>query len=103
MNENAPRAEDRPGIVLPPPSYFVLGLAIGKFADHQLQYLVRLPFIAEIVGWCFAIAGGLVALWAEITFIRHKTGANPYKAAKALATDGPYRFTRNPMYVAMTL
>jgi protein-S-isoprenylcysteine O-methyltransferase Ste14 len=35
----------------------------------------------------------------------HRVGSdpNPYKPATALAVHGPYRYTRNPMYLAMTI
>ena len=35
--------------------------------------------------------------------LRARTNIDPYKPATALVTGGPYRFTRNPIYVAMTL
>jgi protein-S-isoprenylcysteine O-methyltransferase Ste14 len=31
------------------------------------------------------------------------TPAPPWKESRALALDGPYRFTRNPMYLGMLL
>jgi len=35
--------------------------------------------------------------------LRARTNIDPYKPSTALVTGGPYRFTRNPIYVAMTL
>jgi protein-S-isoprenylcysteine O-methyltransferase Ste14 len=34
---------------------------------------------------------------------RAGTNVDPYEPATAVVTEGPYRFTRNPMYVGFTL
>jgi protein-S-isoprenylcysteine O-methyltransferase Ste14 len=45
----------------------------------------------------------LVALdtQAMLRFMRSRTSFNPARPATALVTGGPYRFTRNPMYLGM--
>jgi protein-S-isoprenylcysteine O-methyltransferase Ste14 len=49
------------------------------------------------------IAGLGVALdaWALALFLRAKTGIIPFSEARALVARGPYRWTRNPMYLGM--
>ncbi len=48
---------------------------------------------------------GVIALgaagmaWAIVSQVRAKTSPNPYTAADALVTSGPYRWSRNPIYV----
>ena len=37
-----------------------------------------------------------------ITFWRARTAIIPHRPASRLVRHGPYRFTRNPMYVALT-
>lgn len=48
-------------------------------------------------------AGALVAGWAWMIFHRKGTTKIPGEASAALVTTGPYRVTRNPMYVGLTL
>ncbi|ADZ90987.1 methyltransferase family protein [Marinomonas mediterranea] len=47
----------------------------------------------------------VVAASAVMTFRRHKTTVNPHKIenASALVTSGVFKFSRNPMYLAMAL
>ena len=46
------------------------------------------------------LAAGLALLgWTLWTFHRHSTTVNPYGGASALCTDGPFRFSRNPIYL----
>jgi len=42
-------------------------------------------------------------LWGAATMLRAKTHVDPYQPTTAIVTNGPFRFTRNPLYVAMTI
>lgn len=46
--------------------------------------------------------GAVIALWAFKTMRGAETPVNPYKPVTALVTSGPYRFSRNPIYLALT-
>ena len=47
--------------------------------------------------------GMALALWAEVGFKRARTAVLPTRPTTAIVTGGPYRFTRNPMYLGMSL
>lgn len=53
-------------------------------------------------GICF-LAGLIIMVSAWRLFAAHRTPVRPYEVPTALITGGPYRFTRNPMYVGITL
>jgi len=52
----------------------------------------------------FIVAGIALAVWGERTFAAAGTEIMPAAATnKKLVTDGPFRFTRNPMYSGLIL
>jgi len=55
-----------------------------------------------MLGWALIGAGVLLALSAVSRFFRARTHLIPNRPATALVVAGPYRFTRNPMYVSLT-
>lgn len=48
-------------------------------------------------------AGLLLGLAASRHFTRHDTTIVPFEQSSELITEGPYRYTRNPLYLSMTL
>jgi protein-S-isoprenylcysteine O-methyltransferase Ste14 len=70
---------------------FHIGLPIARPIDEPYRYGG-----AVII----ALALGLI-VWAAALFKRAGTGIVPFSAATALVARGPYRFTRNPMYLGM--
>ena len=92
---------DVAGVPVPPPLVFLAGLAAGGIAE-----LVRPtagPPRSVAVG--IAVLGGLLLLAlagsAISRFRRVQTSENPFRPTTALVLDGPYRFSRNPMYLGM--
>jgi protein-S-isoprenylcysteine O-methyltransferase Ste14 len=48
-------------------------------------------------------SGAVIAGWGLATFYRARPTTVPGESSNQLVTLGPYRFTRNPMYVGLTL
>lgn len=55
---------------------------------------------AAPAGWVLIAAGVALSVWAALSFRRVRTTIVPYQPPSALVTTGPYRFSRNPIYVA---
>jgi protein-S-isoprenylcysteine O-methyltransferase Ste14 len=47
--------------------------------------------------------GLAVELWAIGAFRRRRTAVQPWKPSTALVADGPYRFSRNPIYLGFAV
>jgi protein-S-isoprenylcysteine O-methyltransferase Ste14 len=84
-----------------PPVYFLTAL----IAMVALHYIVP---GAQLFGWPFRYSGALLLiggialiLWAAVLFQQAGTAIKPFQESSALVAGGPYRVTRNPMYVGM--
>src|SRR5437588_10384168 len=96
--------EDHPRIVAFPPLLWLIG-ATASVLVHFFVFSIRIlpqPF-ALILGIVCLLAGPSLALPALLTMRAAGTHANPAKPALLIVRGGPYRFTRNPMYLALCL
>ncbi|MDP1680190.1 MAG: isoprenylcysteine carboxylmethyltransferase family protein [Burkholderiales bacterium] len=90
--------EIRPATVLPPPLIYAACLLGAWWMEGRLP-LGFGPAGREL-GW-IVIALGLAGMaWALAAIWGNHTTVNPYKAANNLVTSGPFRFSRNPIYVS---
>jgi protein-S-isoprenylcysteine O-methyltransferase Ste14 len=98
----ASEERDIPGVVAPPPLIYAAGLLLG----WGLQRLWPRPWLpvswARLLGLALLLAG-LIGIAGVVAFRRAGTTPNPWRPTTSLVTGGPYRFTRNPMYVGFTL
>ena len=84
-----------------PPVYLLLSLAA------MVMFHVAFPLARPIeepyryAGIVIAALGVALDAWALVLFLRAKTGIIPFSEARALVARGPYRWTRNPMYLGM--
>jgi protein-S-isoprenylcysteine O-methyltransferase Ste14 len=60
---------------------------------------IREPY--RYAGAVLIVLAFALGFWALLLFRRARTGVVPFSEATALITAGPYRFTRNPMYLGM--
>jgi protein-S-isoprenylcysteine O-methyltransferase Ste14 len=93
-----------PGVRIPPPllylAFLVLGILLSAaYPVHLLPSAVAWPL--GIVVLAAGIALG--PMWGIPTMRGANTTVRPDRAATHLVTEGPFRYSRNPLYVAMTL
>ncbi len=101
--EEQPRQRrETAGVIAPPPVVFLGFLWLG-FVFESLLPGAALPAWAQWVGAVVIVAGVALLVSFELAFKRAGTDANPYRPSTALATEGPYRFSRNPGYLGMAI
>jgi protein-S-isoprenylcysteine O-methyltransferase Ste14 len=101
------RADDSPRILVPPPLIYVSLAAAGFALDLTLPWRLAgggAPGRAlEIAGAIVLGAGIALDLASLALFLRARTSPIPFRPASTIVAAGPYRFTRNPMYLGMAL
>jgi protein-S-isoprenylcysteine O-methyltransferase Ste14 len=96
---------DHPDVITFPPLIYLAGLGLSLAA----KLVVRLPIAPKWLrkprrkaGFTLIGAGVGMAIWGARTFQEAGTNVSPHQPASALVEDGPYQFTRNPIYIGAT-
>ncbi len=88
-----------------PPLLHLLGLGAGILL-HLLWMRLRIfpeSWIGHATGWPVVAVGVLLFGWAVWSMIRSGENPDPDKPTRAILSAGPFAFTRNPIYVAITV
>ncbi len=96
-------ARDCPGVVAPPPLIYAAGLGVGMLCERLLPSAALPTLVTGALGAALIFLGMALMGLGLWTLRCVGTPVNPYAATTALAMDGPYRYSRNPLYVALTL
>jgi protein-S-isoprenylcysteine O-methyltransferase Ste14 len=104
MSNNIQNSADNPGVVAPPPLIYGIPLLAGLLL-HVASPRKFLPFsaIARILG-AICIGTGIATVSAGFRTMRQAgTNIDPRQPATTVVTSGPFRFTRNPLYLSLAL
>ncbi len=97
------QSRDTADIVAPPPLIYGGTLIVGLL----LNRIVPLPFLprrlARSLGASLIGLNFLVGIPAFLNMRRAGTSPNPATPTRAIVTSGPYRYTRNPIYLSFTV
>lgn len=87
-------------IVIPPVWAVITGVSMLG-VHHLAPGPLLLPARWTWVGTVPALCGFLAAVWAAWLFKRAGTPVEPWRQPTTFVAAGPYRFTRNPMYLGL--
>lgn len=88
----------------PPPLIYVIWILVGVGVFYGVAPLRepadRMLFV--VCGVLLILAGVAIIASARIHFTRTGQSPRPWTPSPELILQGPYKFTRNPMYVGLT-
>lgn len=84
-----------------PPVWFLLGLVLTWLLGNQLPLLRVFGPVWQAAGVVLTLAGFVLIFWAAFWFYRKRTTIEPHHDPSALIIEGPYRLTRNPIYLGL--
>lgn len=99
----ADEPRDAAGMIAPPPLIYAGGLAAGLL----LQRLFPRPFLpgrlARPLGGVLCGLSFLLGPPAFLTMRRARTALSPAEPSTTIVDSGPFRYSRNPIYLSFTL
>jgi protein-S-isoprenylcysteine O-methyltransferase Ste14 len=98
-----PDHDDHPGVPVRPPQIYLGFIVLGFVID----YFWPVPFLPPVIQFSGAAvlggAGIVIALLAMRRFRAAGTNVPTPQPATAIVTDGIYAYSRNPIYIGMSL
>jgi protein-S-isoprenylcysteine O-methyltransferase Ste14 len=99
-----PTNSDNPGVIAFPPFIWLVNAVISALVHF---FIIQLPIVRYgaclICGIVLVILAPMLAFSAVRTMRMAGTNVDPAKPALLIVRGGPFRFTRNPMYLALCL
>ena len=89
---------------MPPPVIVAVFLALGLVADKYLPSSFGAPmnYLAKL-GIVLIVGGFVLAFWGAWMYFKAKTSILPHTQDSAIIDTGPFRFSRNPIYLSMVM
>ena len=97
------RTHGTAGVIAPPPLIYLAGLVIGLLLPHPVPGPIFPRGPSAGVGAVLIATAVGISWWGVRDMRRAGTAVNPRIASSALVTTGPFAFSRNPLYVSLTL
>ena len=91
--------QDHVDVRMHPPVLAVIHLAAALLLGWLLHFAYPFPAWVHWMGWLIVMAGFVLAFSAVRRFSSVHTTLDPHGSVSFVVTSGPYRFTRNPIYV----
>lgn len=103
MSDTLQDTQDNPGVIAPPPLVFAGPLAVGLLLHKFFPQKFVPRWIGITLGSLGVISGVMLIRGGFREMLAAKTNVDPRQPATTIVTEGPYRYTRNPLYMGMAL
>jgi protein-S-isoprenylcysteine O-methyltransferase Ste14 len=95
---------DRSNVIIQPPIAWALAIVAGVAAGWLYPWPFILGSIPHVWAGAVVFALGIaLGIWAIVTMHSAGTRVETHKPSTTIVANGPYRFSRNPIYSGMLL
>ena len=91
------------GVRIPPPLIYIAVFGLGFLLQKFFPIDVPPSLISRVLALFCMVVAAVIGVWSFVRFARARTSPLPMQPTTALVITGPYRFTRNPMYLSLAL
>src|SRR5689334_12932251 len=102
-DRSIPSPVEHAGVRVPPPLLYVGNFVVGWLLQLFFPIPALPALLSRVGGAMFVGAGAGLCIWSIALFRQAQTSLVPVKPSTALVVTGPYRLTRNPMYLGLLL
>jgi protein-S-isoprenylcysteine O-methyltransferase Ste14 len=95
--------QDNSGVRVPPPLIYLLALLLGLVLDRRLHVPFLSHGVARVLGWPLVGGGLALVVWFARTMQGADTTLRTDKPVSSLVQNGPFRYSRNPGYLSLTM
>ncbi len=98
-----PTARRSPGVRFPPPLIYLGAFLLGVAVDRFIPLRILPGVIASWVGGALVLSAVIFDGFGLRELRRARTTVRPDRPTSALVTTGPFRFSRNPLYLSLAV
>ncbi|MEW8323166.1 MAG: isoprenylcysteine carboxylmethyltransferase family protein [Candidatus Thiodiazotropha taylori] len=97
------RSEDHADVILPPPVIHIISIGLGGVIGYYFPMPLPHWVMLQWIGAMLSAAAIAITLWGMREFHASRNPVAPIRPVNRLMVSGPYRFTRNPLYLSLIL
>jgi protein-S-isoprenylcysteine O-methyltransferase Ste14 len=94
-------AKDTAGVIVFPPLVYIAVVVVGWLLNRLLP--ISLPEWFAPLGLMLVVLSAIPGPWAMLVMLRSGVNPEPHVPTRKLVLSGPFRFTRNPIYLTYVL
>ncbi len=104
-DEIGAKGQDSAGVLFSGPAGYLVPIAVGLVLHFGVRSVPILPadWVGLVIGLPLIAGAVFVIVWATRTFIKAGTTFIAWEKTTELITWGPFRFSRNPGYLASAI
>ncbi len=95
--------QENAGVIAPPPLIYLGSLLLGLLLNRAFPVVFLPQKVARVLGSLLVGSAIPAQIWFFLTMQRARTPISPSEPVRQVVTTGPFRLSRNPAYVSLTI